>query len=206
MSTIGKRIDEVAEPMFAALRDLGFRKRGQTARRSRDAVTQIVNLQKSGSNRGQTGRFTINLAIFHSVLSNLVAWYPQGRSPGESEVAVQARLGHLLPDAGDKWWTVGPRSDASRLGAEVTHAVLTYGVPWLDDHTELEACLDRSVTHNAVVRAAMLVALDRKDDAVRLMADDLLATTARAAAWLSLARRAGFEPQFKEVRASTRRP
>jgi hypothetical protein len=205
VTTIGRHIDEIVRPMFAMLRQEGFRKRGQTAHRTCSAGIQVVNVQKSVSNRGSSGRFTVNLGVNHPELSALLQSCSTGPRPSTWECAIETRLGHTLPEnPRDLWWTVDTRTDYAHVGREVERLVTSFGLPWLDRHLSLQACLDDGVT-NKISRAAILVCLGREGDAEELMRTTLLQSTAGASGWLSFARRAGLEPEFKEVRAITRR-
>jgi hypothetical protein len=56
---------------------------------------------------------------------------------------VQQRIGFLLPDGHDHWWTVTSSDPIAELADEVTHALLRYALPFCDEFSSSSALLDR---------------------------------------------------------------
>ena len=125
----------VRDLLAPALRDLGFRGSGRTFVLTDDHSWAVLGIQRSTSNRGGSVVFTVNLTV-----ARKDEWERGGerwpflgaRPSGNSRypVGTFARLGSLMPNHTDHWWTMGTMPP-QQLSAEVVQAIRLYGIPWL---------------------------------------------------------------------------
>jgi hypothetical protein len=97
----------------------------------------LVGLQKSAFSDSDEVRFTVNLTHVSRVVWDRLVSSGRVRSARPSagvlygsEVEV-VRLGTLLGEPFDKWWTVSPATDNEAVFSEVSAALFAVGLPWL---------------------------------------------------------------------------
>src|SRR5690606_33030026 len=128
MSIVAKRIDEIVKLRLAPLlKASGFTKSGREFHRQRDGNWHVVNVQASMGNVGDTGKFTINLGVFHPAISLLAGKPLQTSKPKEYECTVRERIGGLMPGETDYWWEVSPQIPAHHVAEDVASAVEQLG-------------------------------------------------------------------------------
>lgn len=118
----------------------GFRKQGQTFGLRGDGVWGIINFQKSQWSNRDSLDFTINVAIWSDRLAALdlhgYAYAPAG-IPNHVYCPWRRRIGDLMPDPYDRWWTIETPLASwdpvlnPQLIQEVTAAVNEHAVPLL---------------------------------------------------------------------------
>ena len=173
MSELGKAIDRIASLLHVELRARGFTKSARTFRLRGEECTQVVNMQASTSNMGVGGRFTVNLGVFFPAVAEVLPW-PAPKALKEHNCQLRERLGLLLPDPRDRWWQVSLDAPVAPIAEEVREAVVTYGLPWLEARSTLEAGLD-SIVHSrryssGLDAAAFCIALGRLEEAAIYLA------------------------------------
>lgn len=136
----------VSSDLQPLLKAHGFGKKGLTFYRRNPGNFGLVQLQKSRYSTSSEVTFTINVGVFSDHLQRELGkiwWVPEvGKIPTEPSCHVRKRIGLLMPEANDVWWTV--KSDApSALGAELCRVVQTYALPFLDARATDEALRDR---------------------------------------------------------------
>lgn len=95
-----------------------------------------MNLQGSSWNRGDAGRFTLNLGVYFPAEAALGESTTAGREkPAQVDCIVSERIGCLLPGARDYWWQIEREGDEERVGTEAAEALAEYGIPWLEAHS-----------------------------------------------------------------------
>lgn len=176
MSDIGRWIDAVIKAGLAPeLKAAGFRKTARTFRRPFPLGVQVVNVQASRWNGGDTGQFTVNLGVHLPAVDAIDGRPPRG-NPTEWQCQVRRRIGFLLPDPDDHWWEVGPATDLDAVADEVRRTWLAHGPGWF---RRLEAPAELVlVAARASARVGCRVALGLGD---RARAAELLAEVAAGA-------------------------
>src|SRR5262245_17212734 len=120
MSAIREQIADVVAPLASALKAAGFRKNGLNFRREvSPGVIRLVDVQCSQWNRGNEGSFTINLGVYHRALAELHDTSPVVDVPLVKHCVVRERIGKLMPEAEDHWWTANKATDLAELGIDV---------------------------------------------------------------------------------------
>jgi hypothetical protein len=119
----------VVTAMHAALKPVGFRKRGLVFERPINDVLHLVQLQKSVSSDARRVKATVNLAIWLPALAPIRAGRPD--SPTIAAAPWRERIGQLLARE-DVWWTISSMNDAHDVGALVAGALRDVALPVLD--------------------------------------------------------------------------
>lgn len=169
MDPVAQHIGRVIKhALVPALRGSGFRGSGRTFHHWLQGVVQVVNVQASSSNFGDTGRFTINLGVFFPAVAAIVDPGRVPEKPKEYECTLRTRIGVLTEGSADLWWYIDSKTVDPELGDEVARTFVTFGAPWLERHSRLEAVLE-GLGRNVITRAASLMALGRADEAKALV-------------------------------------
>jgi hypothetical protein len=113
------------------LKERGYRKVGISFYRPGDVV-RIINFQRSQRNDTGEHRFTVNVSFFSQGLHALWTGNAAPKNPCTVMPALTQRIGHLMPDDLDHWWSVTAQTIPSELGAVVTAATRDYALPWLE--------------------------------------------------------------------------
>lgn len=117
-----------------ALSDAGFRKRGHLFRRQYEDAVWVIQAQSSSSSSALGLKMTINLGVHVPALYDVLAYddRPRPAWPTPSECQFRERLGPLMPEHTDLWWTVATDQAATALGRELAQLLIRYGLPALE--------------------------------------------------------------------------
>jgi Domain of unknown function (DUF4304) len=117
---------------------MGFKGSGQSFTLPSESHWVLVGFQKSTYSNADAVRFTINVTVVskrrwrkaqgeHSYLSDRPS-----ANISYGGFAWQRRIGQLVPDVEDKWWTVGTGRPTGSVSVEVLDAIRVYAVPAID--------------------------------------------------------------------------
>ena len=136
------------------LKGLGFGKTGTTWIRSLE-WPQVINIQLSGFNTAEEAKFTINVGI--SIPAFRAAWGSPAATGTlkEYDCELRSRIGSLLPNKNDKWWTVSSVSDPEELLREVLGDISAYALPWLSKLSTFEEVAAEFVRSKMYAKAAL---------------------------------------------------
>lgn len=112
------------------LKPLGYRKSGASFLRDCGDVILVVQLQKSQKTTPDTLVVTLNLGIFSRVVASRI-----GRlltTPTIVDCHWQERIGFLMPERYDKWWSASTEAEACTVAEELDEALHTFGLPALE--------------------------------------------------------------------------
>ncbi len=115
-----------------ALGERGYSRTGSTFHRRAPEGWGVVNFQKSQFGDSRRARFTVNLGVALDRLSAARGDDPD-RKPQEHRCVWRCRIGALLGDAADRWWTIDEGTDLEALTAEVILPVVDVGLPLVDE-------------------------------------------------------------------------
>jgi hypothetical protein len=118
----------------AVLKPLGYRKSGLNYVLA-DEWTRIINIQLSRWNSADDVQFTLNFGVFIERLHQLAERPAPPEVLREPDCIVRARYGSLTPSRLDHWWKVNSQTDVPELIGDVTGALVSYGLPWLNSLT-----------------------------------------------------------------------
>lgn len=132
------RITKALEPLF---RERGFARKGNSFVRKNEHFWLIVNWQKStDSAPGQT-KFTINIGVHDLRLAGL-----EGETletpPDVWRCHYRTRLGRLMSENDDKWWTVLNGVSEDSAVVELADAIRAYLLPFFVKFRIPEALLN----------------------------------------------------------------
>lgn len=176
----------VAQGLAPLLKSQGFAKAGRSFHRRRGERWQVVNVQASSGNSAAQARFTLNLGLYIPQIEVLAGQPPLQGKPKEYECTLRERIGALMPQARDHWWTLVPDGEPAALATELAEAFAAYGLPWLEGHTDLaEVAASLAEAPTILAAAAALAAGDREAAARRIehMKAERPRATAVAEAW-----------------------
>lgn len=126
--------DAVRQELRPRLAEQGFRGSGATFVLPSHSHFATVGLQKSQLSHRETLKFTANVTVvakyvwlsLRDAKPHLPIREPNTRYGGE---VWQRRIGNLLPDGQDKWWSIASEADATNAVGELASAVEVYVLP-----------------------------------------------------------------------------
>jgi hypothetical protein len=105
----------------------------------------LLGFQKSRASNAKDVRFTVNVTVVSKRAwvearseRSYLSERPSANSP-YGAFARQLRIGHLLPDRQDKWWTVDTRASMESVKVEVLDAIRTYALPAIEQQVAPES-------------------------------------------------------------------
>jgi hypothetical protein len=133
---------ELLASIEAHLKQRGFARRGTVFFREQFGNLGLIVLQKSQKTDAEAVIFTINVGVVSSRLALFFSAPPKANHlPEPSEWHWRQRLGFLLPEGQDKWWTLGPGSNVQQIGDEI-QAALDLAVLEIEKHIKDESLRD----------------------------------------------------------------
>ena len=168
MSEIAKRITAVVdEGLSSLLKKEGFRKRGINYYRSDGDAMQVVTVQSSQGNFGDSGRFRVNFGVHFSAVARVLDGSdPMPEFPTEPYCILRAMWS--FPD---RWWTVDPTTDVTTIADKLRAYWREVVWPWLETNKSLPeaaATLESQLVGQMPAAAARLV-LGERNEAARLV-------------------------------------
>ena len=124
--------NSLTEPVLFALttclKPRGYVKSGSTFRLRSPEIVSIVSMQSSTSSTSALAKVTINLGIHVLALQD-----PQRpeKNPSTSSAHWHQRIGQLMPEKNDVWWSIHTIDEAGSVAAEVVRRVEQFGLPAL---------------------------------------------------------------------------
>jgi Domain of unknown function (DUF4304) len=141
--TLGTQLDKlIREYLRPCLRNAGFKATGPTFRRLVNGNWQIVNVQRDSRPQGSI-RFTINLGVAsrRAAAADAEEWEVRHLSCWKCDL--QWRLGALVHNGYDHWWSVDAQTPLAPLGNELVQYLESAAIPQLDKYANDEAIRDR---------------------------------------------------------------
>jgi hypothetical protein len=145
----------------------GFRKAGHNFSRRADGFWLILNVQSSKWDRGDEGKFTINLGVHSDEVAALVGKPSRELMPKEYECALRSRIGFLMPAKSDYWWQIDSTSDLPAISQDLAMAAVDFGLPWLTEHADLKNLSMALKEQPSLWSTAVALAMDDRQEAAR---------------------------------------
>jgi hypothetical protein len=125
----------LAQELLPTFKARGFRQKGLTFYQTVEDNFAIVQFQKSRTATAASLDFTINLGVLsgrvQGALSQIM-WVPQVNGvPTEPACHLRQRIGFLLPEARDLWWTVRADTKLTERGRTIRPVLESYAFPFL---------------------------------------------------------------------------
>jgi hypothetical protein len=120
------------------LREAGYCKAGRCTFMAQDEETKrFVHVQPSRTTTTDYLVFTINLGVLSMTLAKRMRC--DTAKHGILDCHWQERLGFLMPDPQDRWWTASTDAEALEVGKLVADLVKTFAIPELNRLTSTQA-------------------------------------------------------------------
>lgn len=150
-----KCIDAILKVTLAPLLKVrGYKKTGHTWRKFEDPLTKVANVQLSSGNSVAEARFTVNLGIYHEEFHRHRST-PVAGDIKEYHCDVRVRIGELMEERNDHWWTVGRDKDNEKVKADLACDFEKYALPWLETFHGSPEMLDHFLHHSMFFDAAI---------------------------------------------------
>lgn len=133
---------DLLEVIAQVLAAEGFARQGQTFHRRQGKNWQVINFQKSVASSADRVVFTINLGIASARLSAFFGGKDTKRKPKSDDCQWRKRIGQLLPERQDVWWTIDASASVEGLILEILAAISRYALPALERYASDEALRD----------------------------------------------------------------
>jgi len=138
-SSVQSAIRDVSKSIYLSqFRGFGFRRQGNHLHRRSQDLIHAFNFQAS---RSKAGDFTVNLLVSSGALCRHWTGRPLPKNPATAFFPIQQRIGILMPDEQDRWWTINAEREV--LCRDVGHALLKHGLPFFDAFPSSDAILER---------------------------------------------------------------
>ncbi|MEA3106281.1 MAG: hypothetical protein QOI88_886 [Gammaproteobacteria bacterium] len=184
-----KYVDEVISTAVAPLlKGLGYRKHGRRFVLAGVLSTAHIRFQLSQWNHAERTRFTMSVGRYFESIARKNGEEVVLDSSKQRHMHVGIRIGHLLPQQADHWWSIGNDDDVPKVAAEVVAALRDFGLPYLESVASLDGVAKlagytpRTGDHPTPSKASALELLGRNEEAddVRKQLAALAARNTRA--------------------------
>ena len=121
-------IEPALVALSAELKLRGYAKSGSTFWLRNSDITFIISLQSSTSNISGLAKVTVNLGACIPALQD-----PQrlGTRPSVWSAHWHQRIGHLMPEKSDIWWSIRSVEEGRSIASEIVRCVQQFGLPAL---------------------------------------------------------------------------
>lgn len=137
--TAKKAFDRLLHSMAATLEPLGFERSGLLFRRVYGANAALIEFQSSDRSSTERMVFTLNLGILCGSLLTDIRPLEKCET---MDAQLRRRIGHLLPEAHDKWWEVTGSTDIAPLAHELSADLIHRAIPYLEKYADTEALIE----------------------------------------------------------------
>jgi hypothetical protein len=120
----------------ACLEPRGFTKSGSTFRLRTEDTICIVSLQSSTSSTSLFAKVTVNLGVHIPALQD--AERPE-TNPSVWSTHWRERIGNLMPDKSDVWWSIQTTAEADIVASEIAQCVEKFALPALAEISTVSA-------------------------------------------------------------------
>jgi len=125
------------------LKSLGFKRGGNHMYRLSEDLFHGIHFQASQWGSSVEGQFTINLVVTSPMLYEAWTGKPLPRNPASALFPIQQRIGSLMPEHQDHWWSVSASTDIASLEREVLQVLTEYALPFFAEYPDSEMLLNR---------------------------------------------------------------
>jgi hypothetical protein len=157
-----------------ALKQAGFQRHSMNFSQQDGEALQVINVQLNRYNSSVSGSFTINVGVDIARVAELLPGrLPMPENPKEYFCLLRERVGMLMPDGRDHWWTVTPETKIEEMSEELVNAWKTYIAPWLEKFKTVSSLTDepdRGAIQNVFTRAAANIVLGERAKAAQFIA------------------------------------
>lgn len=131
--------EELLKLIALNIRSFGFERKGSVFRKIEGDFSSVIEFQKSVDSDSGGTRFTVTLGIVSKLLLD------DGEALGKAkciDAHLTERLGGLMAAGGDRWWVLSGKDNFADLSSELTHALVSIGIPYLEKYASKPALKD----------------------------------------------------------------
>ena len=180
-------LDQVMQSVAPLLTGKGYRKSARSFVAETDGVARLLQFQTSQLNKPEEAAFTLSLSVHSGAFHEAYTGKPFPKNRSTSEPVVAAKIGRLLPDGEDVWWSLKPGVSPALVSREVDALLREHALPFLDRFSS-EAALLQELEHGEGLpgfsamrercRAVLLAKNGKKDLAAKALSALLEANAA----------------------------
>lgn len=135
-------IKEASRETAKRLAAEGFKRKGFHLHRKAGELFHAIQFQGSRWGSAAEGKFTVNLIVTSPDLYE--AWIgPFPLNPASALFPIQMRIGSLMTERSDHWWTVDSDTDISTLATEVAETIEDCAVRFFTAYESNETLLSQ---------------------------------------------------------------
>lgn len=143
---VGGVFEELVDGIADFLQQRGFERRGTIFFRVRPGNWALIALQKSQKTNADAVVFTLNVGVVSERLARFFSIpLKPNHLPETSEWHWRQRLGFLLPEGQDKWWTLKASTGLEEVSHEIERA-LELALPEIEKYLHDESLRDLWLT------------------------------------------------------------
>jgi hypothetical protein len=124
------------------LKEKGFIRTRNTFYYSYEGNWGIIDFQKSTQSNSSAIIFTINVGIASHRILTFFSIIDENKKPTVWDSQWNERLGHLLPEKQDIWWTIDQGTNIAELGQYLSENITNYALPAIHTFIRDEALRD----------------------------------------------------------------
>lgn len=121
----------------------GFKRKGFHLHRKAGELFHAIQFQASRWGSTAEGKFTVNLIVTSPDLYKEWIGRPFPLNPASALFPIQRRIGSLMPQRSDYWWTVDSDTDISSLATKVAETIENSAIRFFADYESNEALLSQ---------------------------------------------------------------
>jgi hypothetical protein len=146
-TTAARAFKDLVDQIAGALRKRGFARRGTILFHERGENSGLIEFQKSQKTRPEAVLFTVNLGVVSGRLARFFSVpLSRGRPPEPSKWHWRVRLGFLLPEGQDQWWSLRGGSEVRQVREKIEDALVRLALPEIEEHLRDESLRDLWLT------------------------------------------------------------
>ena len=136
-------IREASSATAKRLAAAGFKRKGFHLHRKANELFHAIQFQASRWGSTAEGQFTVNLIVTSPDLYETWIGSSFPVNPASALFPIQRRIGSLMPQRNDYWWTVDSDTDISSLATEVADTIENCAIRFFADYESNEALLSQ---------------------------------------------------------------
>ncbi len=124
--------EQLLKDVSASLRNAGWSRAGKTLYIEKCNNWVLINFQKSQKSTSKNLLFTVNIGICSRRLAEFFTPEKVDVRPAVEDCHWRRRVGLLLPDHSDKWWSIDDRTPLGDLVEEIRSCLEQKAIPELE--------------------------------------------------------------------------
>lgn len=141
MNTVKLYKSLISDVVYPVLKDHEFRLDKESLFSENEEIITLVGFQKSSKSTKDSFVFTINIGF----LVKRISLFKRGsvtQQPEPDDCHWKMRIGFLLDDRKDKWWTLSNEADFSALSGELKGIVAERVLPLLKNYSSVDSFIN----------------------------------------------------------------